>query len=347
MSKSLGNVVEPQEVIKNSGADILRLWVAASDYSDDQRIGPEILKSFAEAYRKTPQHAPLDAGHTDAPRREARRSPTPICRSSRSCMLNELAEIDPIIRKAYAEYDYKKVVATLAQFMNTELSAFYFDIRKDALYCEAPSSSKRLRRARHGRADLPLRHRLAGADPGLHRRGSLALRATAMARATRSTCSVPGHSRGLAQRRARREVGRRSAACAAVVTGALELERAAKRIGSSLEAAPIVYVADAGLRDLLGSIDLAEVCITSGITITGRRSAGRCIRGRRHLGRGRRAGAGGRQEVRPLVADHQRRRQRRGLPRAVGPRRRRHARDRREIGRGLRKLTCRCSCTTL
>ena len=57
-------------------------------------------------------------------------------------MLHRLAELDAIVRKAYAEYDYKRVVSVLAQFMNTELSAFYFDIRKDALYCEAPSSTE-------------------------------------------------------------------------------------------------------------------------------------------------------------------------------------------------------------
>ncbi len=142
MSKSLGNTVEPQKVMKDSGADILRLWVCATDYADDQRIGPEILKNTIETYRKlrnsvrwmlgTLHHFdPADAvAHADMPELER-------------LMLHELAKRAAIVRQAYAEFDYKTVVATLAAFMNTELSAFYFDIRKDALYCDPPSSVTR------------------------------------------------------------------------------------------------------------------------------------------------------------------------------------------------------------
>ena len=142
MSKSLGNTVEPQKVIKDSGADILRLWVAATDYADDQRIGPEILKNTIETYRKlrntirwmlgTLAHfKPGDAvDHADMPELER-------------LMLHRLAEVDAVVREAYANFDYKAVVAALSNFMNTDLSAFYFDIRKDTLYCEPPSSLTR------------------------------------------------------------------------------------------------------------------------------------------------------------------------------------------------------------
>ncbi len=142
MSKSLGNVVAPLKVIEQSGADILRLWVASVDYADDQRIGPEILKNLQEAYRKLrntlrwmlgslAHFAPGDAvAHADMPELER-------------YMLHRLSEIGETIGRAYAEYDYKKVIATLSQFMNVELSAFYVDIRKDALYCEPRSSLKR------------------------------------------------------------------------------------------------------------------------------------------------------------------------------------------------------------
>ena len=143
MSKSLGNVVAPQTVIKDSGADILRLWVAASDYSDDLRIGPEILKNFVETYRKLRNTTRWMLGtlaHYDATK-------TIDCASLdelERLMLHRLAELDGEVRRAYANFDYKRVIARVSAFMNTDLSAFYFDIRKDALYCEPISSAKRL-----------------------------------------------------------------------------------------------------------------------------------------------------------------------------------------------------------
>ena len=142
MSKSVGNTVEPQKVMKDSGADILRLWVCATDYADDQRIGPEILKNTIETYRKlrntirwmlgTLHHfEPQDAvGFAEMPELER-------------LMLHQLAGQAAVVRNAYAEFDYKTVIASLSAFMNTELSAFYFDIRKDTLYCDPPSSLAR------------------------------------------------------------------------------------------------------------------------------------------------------------------------------------------------------------
>src|SRR4051812_35162936 len=128
--------------MKDSGADILRLWVCATDYADDQRIGPEILKNTIETYRKlrnsirwmlgTLHHyKSTDAvAHEDMPELER-------------LMLHQLAGQAAIVQQAYAEFDYKTVVANLSAFMNTELSAFYFDIRKDTLYCDPPSSLAR------------------------------------------------------------------------------------------------------------------------------------------------------------------------------------------------------------
>jgi isoleucyl-tRNA synthetase len=134
MSKSLGNVVAPQTVIKDAGADILRLWVAASDYSDDLRIGPEILKTFVETYRKLRNTIRWMLGslaHYDAASTVAFDAMSELER----LMLHRLAELDGEIRTAYEEFDYKRVVARLTAFLNTDLSAFYFDIRKDTLYC--------------------------------------------------------------------------------------------------------------------------------------------------------------------------------------------------------------------
>ena len=265
MSKSVGNTVEPQKVIAQSGADILRLWVCATDYADDQRIGPEILKNTIETYRKlrntmrwmlgTLHHfRPGDAvAHAEMPELER-------------LMLHQLAEQAAIVRKAYAEFDYKTVVASLSAFMNTELSAFYFDIRKDTLYCDPPSSPAR--KAALTTIDMICDAILRwfapvlsftceeawqlyrpDAEPSVHLTlfpdGLEAFRDEKLAAKWETIRNV-----------------RR------VVTGALEVERAAKRIGSSLEASPLVYVSDKKIFDTLFDVDLAEVSITSNAMVT-------------------------------------------------------------------------------
>ena len=116
--------------------------MASSDYADDLKIGPEILKNFNEMYRKLRNTLRWMLGslaHHDP--KEA--IPFNEMPELERLMLHSLAELDPQIRKAYAEFDYKRIVALLSTFMNTELSAFYFDIRKDALYCDPISSRTR------------------------------------------------------------------------------------------------------------------------------------------------------------------------------------------------------------
>jgi isoleucyl-tRNA synthetase len=264
MSKSLKNVVAPQDVIKGSGADILRLWVAASDYADDLRIGPEILKTFIETYRKMRNTLRWMLGtlaHYDP---KQKLSPKAMPELER-LMLHRLSELDGIVRKAYADYDYKRVVAVLSQFMNTDLSAFYFDIRKDALYCEAYSSAKR--RAALETIEQIFRATCLWLAPLL----CFTAEEAWLARYPSDQGSVhlelfpniPAAWRNddLAEdweaiKRVRR-----------VVTGALEIERASKKIGSSLEAAPRVFIADEALMSALADVDFAEVCITSGIEV--------------------------------------------------------------------------------
>jgi isoleucyl-tRNA synthetase len=260
MSKSLGNTVEPQKVIKDSGADILRLWVAASDYADDQRIGPEILKNTIETYRKlrntirwmlgTLAHfKPGDVvEHADMPELER-------------LMLHRLSEVDAIVREAYENFDYKTIVSALSNFMNTDLSAFYFDIRKDTLYCEPPSSLAR--KAALTTVDILCDAILKWLAPILCFTTDEAwMNYRAHDKASVHLHTFPDNLGGfrddkLAKRwETIRDVRR-------VVTGALELDRAAKRIGASLEASPVIYVANRELLGLLADVDLAEICITS------------------------------------------------------------------------------------
>ncbi|MGL5137742.1 MAG: isoleucine--tRNA ligase, partial [Beijerinckiaceae bacterium] len=269
MSKSLGNTVAPQDIIRQSGADILRLWVASVDYSDDQRIGPEILKNMQESYRKLRNSIRWMLGalaHFDASETV---DPATMPELER-LMLHRLAELDGVIREAYATYDYRKVVASLSMFMNTELSAFYFDIRKDTLYCEAPSSP--LRKAALATVDRICGAVLVWLAPILSFTADEAWRAYRLTggRALSECVHLETFPAGL--------VALRDEALAAkwekvrkvrsVVTGALELRRAAKEIGASLEAAPTVHVTDPELMAALSGVDLAEVAITSAITLT-------------------------------------------------------------------------------
>jgi isoleucyl-tRNA synthetase len=265
MSKSLGNTVEPQKVMKDSGADILRLWVCATDYADDQRIGPEILKNTIETYRKLRNSIRWMLGTLNHFRPEDAVAPADMPELER-LMLHQLGEQAAIVRKAYAEFDYKTVVASLSAFMNTELSAFYFDIRKDTLYCDPPSSPARkaaltaidmicdailkwLAPTLSFTTEEAWRMYKPDAEPSVHLtlfpEGFENFRDDALA----------------AKWEIIRNVRR-------VVTGALEVERAAKRIGSSLEASPLVYVSDRKIFDTLFDIDLAEICITSNAMAT-------------------------------------------------------------------------------
>ncbi|HKY08864.1 MAG TPA: isoleucine--tRNA ligase [Candidatus Binatia bacterium] len=143
MSKSLGNVIAPQEIIKKSGAEILRLWVAAEDFREDVRISDEILNRLVEAYRRLRNTARfLISNLYDFDPRED------------SILLSDLDEMDRWIlqrtdnvlsrcRQAYDRYEFHAVYHTLNNFCAVELSAQYLDIVKDRLYCEGTKSPTR------------------------------------------------------------------------------------------------------------------------------------------------------------------------------------------------------------
>jgi isoleucyl-tRNA synthetase len=264
MSKSLGNTVAPQDIIKQYGADILRLWVASSDYSEDLRIGKEIIQTTVDSYRKLRNTLRWLLGNLAhyKPEEEVAFADLP---ELEQLMLHRLHGLDGVVRQAYRDFDYKRVVSSLSNFMNIELSAFYFDVRKDALYCDPISSVRR-------RASLSvLNHlylclttwlapilpftmeevwleRFPGEDSSVH---------------LRTFPEVPAawQNDALAAKWQKiREVRR-------VVTGALEIARREKVIGSSLEAAPKVYVTDKDLLAALEGQDFAEVAITSAIAV--------------------------------------------------------------------------------
>jgi isoleucyl-tRNA synthetase len=263
MSKSLGNVVAPQDVIGQSGADILRLWTCAVDYWDDQRIGPEILKSTTDTYRRLRNTLRWMLGNlahfNDHERVKAEHMP-----ELERLILHRLSELDALVRSAYKDFDYKRIFAALNAFLTADLSAFYFDIRKDTLYCDPYSSTTR--KSCLTALDYVFRCTVTWLAPIL----SFTAEEAWLARYPGATSvHLESFQEVLSGWRdeALAEKWRKLRNLRRVVTGALELERAAKRIGSSLEAAPAIYVADPDLFGIAAAADLAELCITSDATL--------------------------------------------------------------------------------
>ncbi|MFN4229598.1 isoleucine--tRNA ligase [Parvibaculum sp.] len=265
MSKSLGNVIAPQKIVEQNGADILRLWVANTDYWEDHNIGNDIIKSNVEAYRKLRNTFRYLLGNlegfTDAERVTIGDMP-----ELERVILHRLAELDDLVRKAYADYDFKRVAHTLSNFMNVELSAFYFDIRKDALYCDAPSAIRR--RACRTVLDHLFSCLTAWLAPVL----CFTVEEVWLSRFPSETDSV--HLRTFPEipaewrNEALSEKWKKVRELRRVVTGALEVERREKRIGASLEAAPEVFVSRPDLMEAMKGVDLAEIAITSQAKLT-------------------------------------------------------------------------------
>jgi isoleucyl-tRNA synthetase len=264
-SKSLGNVVEPQTVIKQSGADVLRLAIAQFDYSDDQRFGKSVLDQASESYRKlrnTLRYLLGALGGFDDGERLAKGAEGwPVLER---WLMHRLAEVDRDVRAAWDDFDFRTALIKVIEFCNVELSAFYVDVRKDTLYCERPDALERraCRTALEAVFDrltiwlapvLPFTSEEAWTTR-FPERGSVHLRTIGE---TLDTWTDPDADALIAKVRRVR----------AVVTGALEIERREKRIGASLEAAPVVYVADAALKAAVEAVPFADICITSAITL--------------------------------------------------------------------------------
>jgi isoleucyl-tRNA synthetase len=265
MAKSEGNTIAPQDIIKQSGADILRLWALSSDYTEDLRIGPKIVQSMVDAYRKLRNTLKYLLGslahyepgfavaHADMPELER-------------WVLHRVSEIDAQIRRDYNDFDFKRAYRTIAEFCSNDLSAIYFDIRKDALYCEAYSSLKR-------RAALTVLNTLfecltawlapllcfTAEEAWLARHGEVKNGSVHLL----AFPEIPANWRdeALGAKWEKIWTVRR------VVTGALEVERREKRIGASLEAAPEIYIGNKELAAAARGADWAEIAITSDAVI--------------------------------------------------------------------------------
>ncbi|MBV1865794.1 MAG: isoleucine--tRNA ligase [Rhodobacteraceae bacterium] len=265
MSKSLGNTIVPEQVVRQYGADILRLWVAQADYTADQRIGDEILKGTADGYRRLRNTLRFMLGNLDGFTDAERVDPADMPELEQ-WVLHRLSELSDVVENGYNSYNFQNVFQQLFQFCTVDLSALYFDVRKDVLYCDGDNSLAR--RAARTVLDLIFARlttwlapmlcftmedvwlqRYPGDDSSVHFQDfpetPTAWRNDALA------------AKWEAIRRVRR-----------VVTGAIEIQRRDKVIGASLEAAPVVYLTDAGVLETLQGVPFADICITSSVSLS-------------------------------------------------------------------------------
>jgi isoleucyl-tRNA synthetase len=260
MSKSLGNVTSPQDVVAKSGADILRLWVVAADYAEDLRIGPEIVKQQSEIYRRLRNTLRYLLGALNGFADRERIAETQMPELER-WVLHRLHEIDAVVRRCVEAYDFHTMFTELHNFCAVDLSAFYFDVRKDSLYCDAPGDVRR-RAARTvlDRVFDALVRWLApvlcftAEEAWLSRHGDGDDRSVHLQLYPEIPAAWRDDALGLKWTRIR-DVRR-------VVTGAIELKRAEKFLGSSLQAAVRIYSGTESQAAFAG-VDPAELCITS------------------------------------------------------------------------------------
>ncbi|MBM3489231.1 MAG: isoleucine--tRNA ligase [Alphaproteobacteria bacterium] len=263
MSKSLGNVTAPQEVMDKFGADVLRQWVVSADYSEDLRIGPEILSAQVEAYRRLRNTLRFLlgnlAGFSPAERLALQELP-----ALERWVLHRLWQLDKQVRRAAEDYEFHRLFVELYTFCTVDLSALYFDIRKDALYCDAATQARR--RATRAVLDEVFNCLTAWLAP-IH---CFTAEEAWLARFPSETDSVhfrtyppvpdTWRDEALAARFERVRDIRRT------ITGALEIWRKERRIGASLQAWPRVHLRAADEAALAG-FDLAELAIVSGVAI--------------------------------------------------------------------------------
>ena len=261
MSKSIGNVVSPQEIIKQSGADILRLWVAMTDVTEDVRISPEVLKGVSESYRRLRNTIRFTIGALND-YSETESISTELMPELERWILHRLKELDILLRKSVKNYTFQAFYSELHTFCSSDLSAFYFDIRKDSLYCDDFKNEKR-RSTRtvlyeifkclttwlatvitYTAEEAWLSHIGTDNEDSIHLKQ--------FPNILESWLDNDLNQKWITIRKIRR-----------VINGALELARQDKIIGSSLEAEIKLYIDDNKYISLLDEIDIDEIAIVS------------------------------------------------------------------------------------
>lgn len=261
MSKSLGNVVSPEDVTTKLGADVLRLWCLNSDYSEDMRIGDEILKRQQDVYRRFRNTLRYLLGVVSDynPEKEVSYENMP---DLEKFMLNKLSELDKLLRESIKKYDFQKFYSELHTFCANDLSAFYFDIRKDAVYCDAKDDIKRLSCLTvMNKLFICISHWLAPVLSFTAEEAWLSYQLNQDKKSIhlQTFPEIPEiwnnekiGEKGIFTQEVRK-----------TITASIEIERLAKTIGSSLEAEIYIYSNDPENSKFLNSMDFSEIAIVS------------------------------------------------------------------------------------
>ena len=302
MSKSLGNTINPLDLMRDYGADILRLWALSVDFTEDHRIGKEILTGVSDQYRKLRNTFRYLLGALEGFSEDERVDLGTVPESGgggtvpegtvpelERYMLHLLADLDGKLRQAVADFDFNTYVRLLSDFANNDLSAFFFDIRKDSLYCDAATNPKRM--AYRTVLDTLFRALVRYAAPVL----VFTAEEVWQTRFPDAGSSVhfsewPAVDAGWALPFAEAVKWKDVRTARALVNEAIEPLRRDKTIGSSLEAEVILTVRDEAACQHLQSIDMAEICIVAScwvisgdtdrvsVTKTTHHKCGRCWR---------------------------------------------------------------------
>jgi len=263
MSKSIGNVISPDEIINKYGADILRIWVVASDYSEDLKIDNQIINYQIDSYRKIRNTIRFLLGNlnnfsvNDAVKLEQ-------MPDLEKYILNKVSQMNSELKSLVQKHDYHGIFVKLLNFCTLDLSAFYFDIRKDSLYCDGKDSSKRrsVSTCLHILFDFLskwfspiISFTSEEAWQSRHQDNSTSILSQTITEKD-FTYSYSNLEKSFDElKRVRKSV-----------TAALEIKRNEKLIGSSLQAKAIIYI-PSEIKQVLSTLDLAEMCIVSGVEI--------------------------------------------------------------------------------
>jgi len=263
MSKSIGNVISPEDILKKYGADILRAWVAASDYTEDLKLDHSILEQHAESYRKIRNTFRFLLGNLndkkinfDLNSKEIEKWP-----ELEHFMLHQIFELNKKFEEYFKEYNFHKLYKELVNFCSLELSAFYFDVRKDTLYCDSISSNKR--QASINLLALILDILIKWLAP------ILSFTTEEVFQIINKDKNLSVHLQSFPkiptkwENKKTSEKWEKFKIVRKVVNAAIEVKRSNKDIGSSLEANIEIYLSDEYLK-LVKDLDLSEYFITSG-----------------------------------------------------------------------------------
>ena len=265
MSKSIGNTVDPLKLMTEFGADILRLWALTVDFTEDHRIGKEILAGVSDQYRKLRNSFRYLLGALEGYSDAETVAPQDMPELERY-MLHLLADMDAKLRVAVDDFDFNTYVRLICEFANNDLSAFFFDIRKDCLYCDAPDSLKR--RAYRTVLDTLFQAMVRYAAPVLvftaeevwqtrYPDASHSVHFSDWPAVDAGWISGDLNEKWTIIRNLRAEV-----------TARLESDRREKRIGSSLEAEVDLVVAWPEDKHQIGASDLADIAIVSQLSFS-------------------------------------------------------------------------------